>query len=303
MLTRCPVVLKNLFHKKIDYEKIELKAKTKNIAVRLIIFLLSLLLLAIVFNLFLAPLNIVTGGSSGISIILKEVLNLDVGMTTYIIYGATLILSIFLLPLEITLSLVVATIIYPFFVQITSSITDIINLDYTNSLIICIFAGILNGIGVGAILKIGFNSGGLIVIPNILYQHFKISISKSNLIINTIIVLIGGYYFGISNIMYAIIVIYISTIFTDKVMLGISKNKVFYIVTDKEKEIKKFITKHLTSGVTIVDSDNNDKVTLMCAIPTSKYFIFKEGILAIDDSAFWYATDSYQVMGQFKGGK
>ena len=300
---RYQAVLKNLFHKKIDYEKIELKTQTKNILVRLIVFLLSLLLLAIIFNLFLAPLNIVTGGSSGVAIILKEVFNFDVTITTYIIYGLTLILSVFLLPLKITVSLVIATIVYPFCVQLTSNITDIISLNYSNPLLICIFAGILNGIGTGAILRIGFNSGGLIVISNILYQHFKISISKSNMIINAVIVLIGGYYFGISNIMYAIIVIYISTIFTDKVMLGISDNKVFYIVTDKEKEIKSFITKHLTSGVTIVDSDHNDKVTLMCAIPTSKYFIFKEGIIAIDASAFWYATDSYQVMGQFKGGK
>lgn len=295
--------LKNLFQRKINYQKIESKAKTKNIAVRLIIFLISLLLLAIVFNLFLAPLNIVIGGSSGVAIILKEVFNIDVTITTYIIYGLTLILSIFLLPFEVTLSLVIATLVYPLCVQFTSNITDIISLNYSNPLVICIFAGLLNGIGTGTILKVGFNSGGLIVIPNILYNRFKISISKSNLIMSTIIILIGGYYFGISNIMYAIIVIYISTIFTDKVMLGISDNKVFFIVTSKEKEVKKFVTNYLTSGVTIVDSDHEDKVTLMCAIPTSKYFIFKEGIATIDASAFWYATDSYQVMGQFRGGK
>ena len=295
--------LKNLFNKKIDYEKIENKVKLEKSAVRLSIFLLALLLSAVVFNLFLEPLNITVGGTSGLSIIFNEVFNINVTITTYFIYIITLLLSAFLLPRKVTMSLIVATVIYPFFIGLTSNINDIIVLNYSNPLLICIFAGILNGVGTGLVLKMGFNSGGLIVISQIIYRYFKISISKTYMLINVIIMLIGGYYFGVTNIMYAIIVMYISTIVTDKVMLGISSNKVFFVTTNKEKEITNFILKHINSGVTMVDTHQDEKTTLMCAVPTSKYFIFKEGIISIDKNAFWYASDSYQVLGEFKGGK
>lgn len=295
--------LKNLFNKKIDYDKIENKIKIDKIAVRLAIFLLAMLLSAIVFNLFLEPLNITVGGTSGLSIIFKEVFNINVTTTTYFIYIITLILSTFLLPRKVTLSLIIATIVYPFFVGLTSNITDVIILNYSNPLLICIFAGILNGVTTGLVLKIGFNSGGLIVVAQIIYRYFKISISKTYMLINVTIMAIGGYYFGVINVMYAIIVMYISTIVTDKVMLGISSNKVFFVTTNKEKEITDFILKHINSGVTIVDTHQDEKTTLMCAVPTSKYFVFKEGIVSIDKNAFWYATDSYQVHGEFKGGK
>lgn len=295
--------LKNLFNKKIDYEKIENKVKLEKSAVRLSIFLLALLLSAVVFNLFLEPLNITVGGTSGLSIIFNEVFNINVTITTYFIYIITLLLSAFLLPRKVTMSLIVATVIYPFFIGLTSNINDIIVLNYSNTLLICIFAGILNGVGTGLVLKMGFNSGGLIVISQIIYRYFKISISKTYMLINVIIMLIGGYYFGVTNIMYAIIVMYISTIVTDKVMLGISSNKVFFVTTNKEKEITNFILKHINSGVTMVDTHQDEKTTLMCAVPTSKYFVFKEGIISIDKNAFWYASDSYQVLGEFKGGK
>ena len=295
--------LSSLFDKKVDYEEIIKKVKKHNLFSRLLIFLLSLLLLALVFNLFLKPLNIVAGGTGGVSIILDKVFSLDVTLTTYAVYILTLILSAFFLSKEITLSLVIATVCYPFFVEITKNVTDYIILSYSNPLLICIFSGILTGLATGLILKYGFNSGGLIVIAQVIYRFFRISISKTNLVINVIVVIIGGYYFGVSNILYAIIVMYISSIVTDKVMLGISSNKCFFITTSKEKEIIDFITKHIYTGVTLIETYHDDKVALMCAVPTSKYFVFKEGISKIDEKATWFASDSYQVLGEFKGGK
>ena len=71
----------------------------------------------------------------------------------------------------------------------------------------------------------------------------------------------------------------------DKVILGISQCKAFYIVTDHESEVKRFIIDHLSSGVTVLDgrggyTGNNQKV-IMCIIPTKDYFLAKEGILSI----------------------
>ena len=48
-----------------------------------------------------------------------------------------------------------------------------------------------------------------------------------SMIVNTIIIVLSGFIFGWINVMYAVIAIYIMSIITDKVLLGISNNKAF----------------------------------------------------------------------------
>ena len=73
---------------------------------------------------------------------------------------------------------------------------------------------------------------------------------------------------------------------SDKVVLGISDNKVFYIITDKDEEIKTYIMDYLKHGVTIFDvksgyKNKNDNV-LMTVLPTKDYYRLREGIKEID---------------------
>lgn len=279
------------------------KIKSKNFLFRFLIFIICLYSLALVFNLLLVPTNIVSGGTNGVAVLLHETLKIDSTISVTIIYMLMLILSFIFLDIENTISLVLATIIYPVFVELTANITNFITIDYSNMIVISLFAGILTGVIMGVILKIGFNPGGLIVIAQIIYKYFKISISKVNSIISFITVALAGYFIGLNSVLYAIIVIYLTNIFTDKMLLGISSNKMFYIITDKESEVKAFIMKYLTHGVTLINCEAGftkaKKHAIMCAIPTKQYYILKEGIKEIDDKAFFVVTDAYQVLGGF----
>jgi len=101
--------------------------------------------------------------------------------------------------------------------------------------------------------------------------------------------------------MYALIVLYLISIITDKVLLGISDSKAFYIITEKEEEVKQFVLSNLSHGVTIFKAkgayDNKDRRVLFCVIPTREYFKLKEGISMIDAQAFFVVTDAYEVYG------
>lgn len=282
--------------------KIDIKIiKNKNLLFRISLYIICLYLLAVTFNLFLKPTNLISGGSNGIVLIANKIFSIDVGVLVSISYIIFLILNFIFMDLESTAFLLLTTILYPLFINITSNITDIISINYDSMLLICVFSGVINGVLIGFIIKIGFSPGGLIVISNILYKKFKISISKSNFIMTVIIVIIGGYFFGVNSILYAIIVMYIITIFTDKILLGISKNKLYYIITEKENEIKTFINTNLTHGVTLINCHtgykNQKKRAIMCVIPTKQYFILKEGIKKIDPEAFLVITDAYEVLG------
>ena len=111
----------------------------------------------------------------------------------------------------------------------------------------------------------------------------------------------GFFAFGFTKFMYAIMVLYIMTVMTDRVILGVGKAKAFYIVTDKTTAVKKYIIDNLGHSVTIFDasggySKENEKV-IMCVIPTREYYKLKEGINKIDNEAFFIVSDAYEVSG------
>ena len=122
---------------------------------------------------------------------------------------------------------------------------------------------------------------------------------KSMIYVDGLIVLSSIFTFNIETFMYGIIILYVVSIMTDKVILGISDDKAFYIVTDKKEEILEFLLSLESIGVTIIESHggytNNKNNLLLCVIPTKKYFIIKEGLKQIDKDIFFVVTDSYEV--------
>ena len=277
------------------------KIKNKKIVSRVIMMIISLLISSIVFNLFLLPTNIVSGGVNGISIITDYLYGYNPSTVIFIISLACVVLSFIYLGIERTTGTLVATILYPIFVQLTSNIGNYITIDINDLFIISIYIGIIGGFANGLMYKTGFSSGGLPIISQILYKYFKIPISKSSFMINSIIVFIGGIFFGSTKVMYAIIILYINSIILNKVLLGISNNKAFYIITTEDNKIKEYIIKEMKHSATIFDVKGGflekKRKVILTVIPSREYFKVTEGIKLIDKNAFFVVTDAYEVSG------
>lgn len=275
--------------------------KNKTRIYRIFLITISLILSALVYNLFLLPLSIVSGGTSSIGTIVYYLYNIDPAITIFIISGLCSILGFMYLGKERTMGTILACIAYPIIVEITSKLVGQISIDTTDTLLIVLFAAVLGGIANGLMYKSGYSSGGLPTISQILYEKFRISVAKSSFVMNLIIVLIGAYFFGLTNALYAVIYLYIYSMITDKVLLGTSNNKAFYIITDKEKEVKEYIIENLKHTVTTFDVKGglyeNKRKVMLTVIPSREYYRLTEGIKSIDKDAFFVVTDSYQVEG------
>lgn len=282
-------------------ENIFTSVKKKHIIVRTIMIIVSLFISSLAYNLFLLPTNLVAGGANGISIIIKHVYKIDPSITIFIVLVICNILSFIFLGKERTIGTLFATILYPIFVEITSIFTNKITIDTTDLFLVVIFTGILTGIASGLMYKTGYSNGGLPVISQILYKYYKIPIAKSNLVLNSIVVIIGGIYFGWTMVMYAIILLYINSIIIDKVLLGISNNKAFYIITKEDKKVKDYIINVMHHSVTTFDVKGafleKKRRVLLTVIPSREYYRVTEGIKLIDKEVFFLATDAYQVEG------
>lgn len=269
----------------------------KNLAKRYIILIIGLLVEAFAYNYFFLRNNLVYGGSGGIAIIFQDYFTPST--TIFAISMISLILSFIFLDSKKALNSVVGSILYPIFVKLTANLSIAIPQDDIMLLVIC--GAVINGFANGMTSKAGFSTGGIDSFIHILVKKLKISYGKAYLILNGLIVLVGGYKFGWKIMLYALIILYIISLITDKVVLGISENKTFYIVTKEEDRIKKYILDNLSRGVTVLDAHggySNEKIkVIMAVIPSSEYFKAREGILQIDPNAFFTISDSYQVFG------
>ncbi len=256
---------------------------------------------AFTFNMFFSPYNIVSGGGTGTSLIVRYWFGIDPSLFVFILSIILIFLSFFLLGVKTTVKSIVGYLLLPIFMKITEQLTGYFNFDDTSIFLICIYGGVLSGLASGIIFKTGFSGGGFDIVYQLLNKYLKISLGLSSRIVNIVIVGIGAFIFGIDKAMYAIIALFISTFVMDRVLLGVSNSKTFYIITNREKEVKDFIINNLAHSVTIIDSKggySNDRgKILLCSIPTKQYFYLKEVVLEIDDKAFFLITDAYEVVG------
>lgn len=277
------------------------RLKKKKVGKRITMLFVSLFFSAIVYNLFLLPVNLVTGGAGGIATITNYVYGIDPALMILIVSITCALLSLMYLGPEVTAVTILASLLYPFFVKITEPLTDIIQIDYSDMFTITLFAGVLNGIANGLMYKTGYNNGGLPVISQILEKYCKIPIAKTSAVINITVVLIAGVFFGSTNVMYAIILIYLNSIIINKVLLGISNNKAFYIITSEEDQIKNYIIRTLGHSVTVFDVKggflNKKNKVVLTVVPSREYYRVTEGIKIIDKDAFFVVTDAYEVVG------
>jgi uncharacterized membrane-anchored protein YitT (DUF2179 family) len=289
-----------MFFKKNNEENIVKNVYKKYRLKRYIEFLIGVFLVAISFNFVMLPMKI-TYGFSGVAVILNVVFGFNPPLVIFISSIIILLMSFVLLGKDKTQNSVVGSLLYPVFVVLTEPLLNVFEIPMDEPLLIVLYGAVLSGFGIGLIFKAGFTTGGTDIFNQILSKYFKMSIGKAMLITNGIIIFSGLIVFNYLVVMYSILTLYIVSILTDKVILGISESKMFYIITEHETAVKKFILQHLSHGVTVLEASGgftgNRKKVIMCIIPTKEYFLAKEGIHSIDPDAFFVVADAYEVSG------
>ena len=285
----------------IDINELLLKIENNNFFEKCALFIWGVFIYALSFSVFFSPHDIVTGGSTGLSILVNAICGLDMSVFVFLFASLMLIIGYIFLGKYYTMKSIFGVILLPIFMDFSYIFNDIVNLNNTSLFLIVFIGGILMGLGNGIIIRSGFSIGGFQTMYQILYKYLGISIGKSTLIINGVVVILSGYFFGVTNILYAVVGLYVSSVVTDRIMLETSLSKTFFIVTKKDEAISEYIIDVLGNGATIINArggyKNEKEKILMCNIPTRKYYEAKQVIQNIDEDAFFLITDTYEIYG------
>ncbi|MCI8670472.1 MAG: YitT family protein [Bacilli bacterium] len=286
-----------------DINSVLKKVMDKKKATRLGLMVIGVFLLGLNYNLFLVENNLVIGGMSGLAIVFNKLWGWN---NQFFIYGSSfvlLIVSFIVFGYKKTRPAIVGTILYPLMVSLTVPISNFLGqyFVFEDFITTIMFTSILYGFASALVYKMGFNTGGSDIIMNIMVKYMHMPEGKATFIMNIIIILFAGVVLGVNKVVYAIIILYISSLIVDKMLIGISKSKLFIIETSKVEEVSNVIINELHLGVTILKAEGgykrDNKELLMCAISTGDYYMFKEIILEIDKNAFFIINDCYDIEG------
>ena len=292
---------RRLRRKKID--KVLNDIDKKDLTKRYVLLAMGCFVVAFAFNVFFKQYGIVCFGVSGLSIVLSK---FGIPNSLFILVSniLLLILSYFTLGAKKTKNAIVGSLLFPIFVWITEFFVPYLSFDDVELLVIAIFGGVLSGIGYGLIYKTNFNTGGTDIICEIVAKYTKVSLGKAMWVSDGLVVLSGLLVSSWEVILYGFLVLYLISFMTDKVVLGISQSKAFYIVTEKQEEVRDFLLSITEGGVTLINArggySNNKETLLLGVVPTRQYFIVKEGLKEIDKNIFFLACDAYEVSSRGK---
>lgn len=277
----------------------------KEFMIENIIIFVGTLLLNIGFYFFFVPNNIVTGGVTGIAIILKN-FNISLSLTILILNIFFLILGFLVLGVKYGLRSIYSSLLSPviiFVLEITLKPTFII--DYLTEaplLMSSVLGAIFIGLGLGIVFRNGGSTGGLDILQNILNKKFHIGYQTVFLLTDGLVVIVSLIIFkDVQIFLYAIGAIFLfSNIIDNLSVIGRSGNTLF-IVSDQYEKIKDIIHKQLERGTTILDVrggySNIDRKLIICVINKRQLNYARHLIDQIDPKAFTFIAQTKEVVG------
>lgn len=195
--------------------------KTKSIS-DYIYVLIGNLLLAFAITSILEPNGLITGGITGISIILDKLININYTYIYYVLSLLVLLSARILIGKREALKIVFLSILFPMILIIFEPLN--INFVENDMLLASIYFGVIGGLGAGIILKRGFSAGGTDTIAKILHHKFFpfISISQVLLAIDTGIIIFSLLIYDRNTALYAILTQFVMMKTIDTVLFGLA---------------------------------------------------------------------------------
>lgn len=251
---------------------------------------------------FIIPHNILIGGTTGIGIVLSHVFpGIDVSLLILILNLFLLLLGLLILGKAFAAKTVVSSILYPLLLGVIERIPGIASLT-DNSVLAAVFAGILLGVALGLVMRVGSSTGGMDVVVLILHKWTHLSVAMFVWLSD--IVVIGGQalFVPTESTLLGIFVLIFESIVLDQVMVLGKAQIQLLIITKKYEELREALLDQLEAGVTMFMVETGrlkeSQKSIMCVIPQRKLYNATELIHSIDPLAFITVSQVKEVRGR-----
>lgn len=251
------------------------------------------------------PVGLVTGGFTGIGIMLRR-LTLEAVPGGIPIWFTNLALNVPLFFAAFKLKggrflgkTVAASLLLSFWLGVIPD-CDLAGGDY---LLASVYGGVITGAGIGLILSAQVATGGTDLIATLLNIKFRAySIAQILQVIDGVIIIAGIYVCGIRASLYAVFAVIITSYVSDLITEGGKFSKAVYIISEHYSEIADAVMNEMDRGTTMLPAvgmyQRKDRNMLFCVVSKKEVVRLKEFIKEMDTHAFVIVTDVREVLGE-----
>ena len=253
--------------------------------------------------------GMVTGGFSGVAIIVKEwTESLVPGGIPLWITNMALNIPLFFLGMRIggfqfVKKALVGELCLSFWLAVLPGCIPDFNLAGNDLLLAAVYGGVIQGVGIGLVFLGQGTTGGTDMMAALIQRKMRhYSIAQIMQFIDGLVVVVGMYVFGVYKALYAIIAVYLVTKVTDGMIEGLKFSKGAYIITEKADQVSHMIINEMDRGVTGLKGvgmySRQDKLMLFCVVNKKEIVTLKEKVDMIDPDAFVIVCDVREVHGE-----
>ncbi len=263
--------------------------------------LIAALAYALSTDLFLAKNSIVAGGVTGLSVMLNLINEkIPIGMVSIAINIPILILGLRMMGWKFILKCLLT-------ITVLGVITDLLAflpVMTDDNVLASLYGGLCQGIGIGLFVRYEFSSGGTELLGRVVSRWTKVlKVPVCVGILDGIIVVLGAIVTkNPDNMLYALIVIFVSTKVSELLIVGGEKSKLCIIITDKGEEISQTLIEQSPRGVTMLDGKgmytHQDHNVLVTCVKNRQLMQLKKIVKSVDEHAFIIINESVEVRGQ-----
>lgn len=262
-------------------------------------------ILSVGISCFYDQIGLVTGGFSGLAIVIKSVteglieggiplwftnlaLNIPVFIIAYFVKGKDFIGK---------------TLFGAVMLSVWLYLLPAIDMSEGDYMIAALFGGLCSGAGIGLVIRVGATTGGTDMVSALIQikmRHY--SIVQILQVIDGIVVALGMFVFGMRPTLYAVIGIFVQTKISDLIVEGFNYTKAAYVITDKYEEVAKVIMQDLQRGLTGLEAKGmytgKERCVLFCIVSQKELVRLKDMVHEIDERAFVIVSDVREVLGE-----
>ena len=258
-------------------------------------------LLAFLVAAFIIPHNIIMGGTTGIAIVLNRFFHFDTAIFVFILNAVLLVLGLFIIGKKLFFTSIASTFLYPAFLALFQRIPGIESLT-DDTLLAALFAGVLMGLSLGLVMRVGSSTGGMDIANLILAKWTHKSVAIFVYVTDIIVVGAQAVVADSQSIMMGIVVLVLESLVLDYVMVFGQAQIQLYVISDKYEDIRRRFLTELQAGVTLGHIQTGllekDQKSVMCVIPSRKLYHANEIVNDIDPEAFMTITKIKEVHGR-----
>lgn len=250
---------------------------------------------------FVVPNGLISGGVTGIGLILQRLFGLPVDIGVFAADGVLFLLGAAVMGKAFAATIILSTIVYPTFFSLFGKIPFLTSLT-DDKLMAAIYAGLLMGAGIGLVIKVGGSTGGMDIPPIILHNLFGLSIPVMISVGDILLLLVQAFYSSTEQVLYGILVVMLTSIVIDKVLIMGQKQTQVMVISPEYERINQAIHQKIDRGSTLIHAtsglEKQEQKVVLSVISNRQLGDLNELILQIDPQAFVIANEVNEVKGR-----